>query len=311
VDPSALIFVGLAVAWAAYLIPKALEHHDAGARSRTVDKFSHTMRVLARREAVDTRKTRLVTGRKPSAPAAQAAPAEPAESASSATQPSTTDAPAASAPQAPAEPEHTGFFPAQTFVRRSASAAAARRRRRVLGAILVLNAMVAAVAAGRVISWWWLAAPVVVLIGWLVACRLMVKGEQARQPVAGRPTARRPVAPSRPEVSAEQHVDGPDSLSDDTAEVPAFREAMTGSMRRVAEAEPIASGDGWELVPVTLPTYVSKPKAPRTVNAIDLDSTGVWTSGRTVADSALAQQADAVRAAGATAAVPPRRVSGA
>jgi hypothetical protein len=80
----------------------------------------------------------------------------------------------------------------------------------------------------------------------------------------------------------------------------------------VAAAEPIASGDGWELVPVTLPTYVSKPAARRQVGTLDLDSTGVWTSGRTAADSALAQQADAVRAAAAApAAQPRRRVSGA
>ncbi len=49
----------------------------------------------------------------------------------------------------------------------------------------------------------------------------------------------------------------------------------------------------WDPVPVTLPTYVSKPPARRTVRTIDLDSTGVWTSGRTEADSALAREAEA------------------
>ena len=52
-DLSALIFVALAVAWAVYLIPKALKHHDEVVRSKSVEKFSHTMRVLARREPVD------------------------------------------------------------------------------------------------------------------------------------------------------------------------------------------------------------------------------------------------------------------
>ncbi|SFC31751.1 hypothetical protein SAMN04487968_105152 [Nocardioides terrae] len=300
-DPSAFIFVGLAVAWAAYLIPKALEHHDAGARSRTVDKFSHTMRVLARREPVDRSRTQLVTGRKPSTPAAAAPPAPPA-------------APPAAPPVAPpvaADPEQTGFFAAQTFVRRSATSHAARRRRRVLGVILVLTAMVAAVAAGRVISAWWIVAPVTLLVAWLVACRLMVRNERSQRPAA-RPPVRRPVAP----VAADESVDQP-SLSDETSEVPTVRDdAPTGSMQRVAAAEPIASGDGWELVPVTLPTYVSKPKARRAISTIDLDSTGVWTSGHTAADSALAQQADAVRAAGASSVAPSvapaqRRVSGA
>ena len=49
----------------------------------------------------------------------------------------------------------------------------------------------------------------------------------------------------------------------------------------------------WDMVPVTLPTYVSKPAAVRrSVQTIDLDSTGVWTSGRSDADSALARSAE-------------------
>jgi hypothetical protein len=55
-----LIFVALAVAWAVYLIPKALEHHEEGARTRTVDRFSARLRVLARREPINRRKARLV-----------------------------------------------------------------------------------------------------------------------------------------------------------------------------------------------------------------------------------------------------------
>ena len=59
-DLSALIFVALAVAWAVYLVPKALRHHDDDARSRSVDRFSHSMRVLARREPVSRKSARLV-----------------------------------------------------------------------------------------------------------------------------------------------------------------------------------------------------------------------------------------------------------
>ena len=59
-DLSALIFVALAVAWAVYLVPKALKHHDDVVRSRSVDRFSHTKRWLARREPVAGRRTRLV-----------------------------------------------------------------------------------------------------------------------------------------------------------------------------------------------------------------------------------------------------------
>ncbi len=49
----------------------------------------------------------------------------------------------------------------------------------------------------------------------------------------------------------------------------------------------------WDPVPTTLPTYVAKePAARRTVRTIDLDSTGVWTSGPLAADSELAREAD-------------------
>ena len=48
----------------------------------------------------------------------------------------------------------------------------------------------------------------------------------------------------------------------------------------------------WDPVPVTLPTYVGKPAARRTVRTIDLDATGVWTSGRSEADSQLARDAE-------------------
>ena len=38
-------------------------------------------------------------------------------------------------------------------------------------------------------------------------------------------------------------------------------------------------GSLWDPLPVTLPTYVTKPKARRTVRTIDLGEPGTWTSG--------------------------------
>ena len=117
VDLSALIFVALAVAWAVYLIPKALKHHDEVVRSRSVDRFSHTMRVLARREPVSRRNARLVVtpGRAASAPTVDDQGVEP----------SLAD-PAPSSARTPRPPPR----------------GAARRRRRVLGLLLLANAVV-------------------------------------------------------------------------------------------------------------------------------------------------------------------------
>ena len=50
----------LALAWAGYLIPKALKHHDEVARTRSIDRFSTAMRVLARREPDTSRDSRSV-----------------------------------------------------------------------------------------------------------------------------------------------------------------------------------------------------------------------------------------------------------
>lgn len=289
-DLSALIFVALAVAWAVYLIPKALKHHDDVQRSRSVDRFSDTMRVLARRDPVDSRGARLVV-----------TPGRPASNAVVVTKPSVTVP--AGAPS----------------VRRAAAAQAARRRRRVLGGVLVLNAVVVALAATSVVSPWWVLAPVAVLVAWLVACRLMVRQErglgQLRRPGA------RPATAEEEQVDEEPAEEAPagDPVAEPVMQAPAADDTQGFDAVRVedqprverAEVDPTL----WEPVPVTLPTYVTKPAAPRrTVRTIDLDATGVWTSGRTDADAAIAREADqaarAAKAAGAASAEDDHRAVG-
>jgi hypothetical protein len=240
VDLSGLIFVALAVAWAAYLIPKALRHHDDVVRGRSVDRFSQSMRVLARREPVSARRARLVV-----------TPGRDGESVVT-TKPS--------AAVLTSEAQHV--------VQRLATSQATRRRRRVLSVLLLaLVAVVTVCALGR-LGWAYVAIPAGLLLAWLVACRLMVKKERAWRPAAF-------------------------DESTDLEQMELDDEAPTGAIPVVA-AEAVAAAEGlWDPVPVTLPTYVSKPPARRSVRTIDLDSTGVWTSGRTEADSALAREAEA------------------
>jgi len=218
------------------------------------------MRVLARREPVNRRNARLVV-----------TPGRPASSAVVVTK---------------------GGEPAPVEARtlRAAANRAARRRRRVLGTILLANVVVVALAAFAVIEWAWTAIPAVLLAVWLVACRLMVRRERAASaPVAtpvGAPAAEtveavaadteRPAEPGEPVVAR----------LDETAEQVADLED-TSSIAAVVD--PML----WDPVPVTLPTYVTKPAARRrTVRTIDLDATGVWTSGNTAGDSQLAREAE-------------------
>lgn len=263
-DLSALIFVALAVAWAVYLIPKALQHHEDAVRSRSVDRFSHTMRVLARREPVDRRSARLVVrpGRAPSTPIV-------------------TTKHVTAKSTAPAAGDGQGQAAPAPFTR-AAALRAIRRRRRVLGLILVSLATTITVAAFAVISWWYVAIPGAVLVAWLVACRLMVRGEQARRfdaellEATGEQPVVRAALPPLDEAPAEPVAEAPGDPMEDTTSTPAITDPSL-----------------WDPMPVTLPTYVGKSTAQaRSVRTIDLDSTGVWTSGRTEVDAAIARRAE-------------------
>ncbi len=277
-DPSALIFVALAVAWAVYLIPKALEHHEESARTRTVDRFSKTMRVLGRREPINRREARLVPASgAPSSDATGLSERGLSERRQSSTSTTRDEKPT----------------PAQLRARRQAAARAARRRLRVVALILVAHVAVAALAWFKVFDWVWCAVPVSVLVAWLVACRLMVKRERAEIP-RGRIPAEMPSAPGHQ----------PDAVTGEVARVDA---ALLAD--EPAERDP----DSWDPVAVPLPTYVSKPIAQRSVSTIDLDSTGVWSSGHNAADSKLAREAEAVERSGSSDAADSseRRASGA
>ncbi len=244
-DLSGLIFVALAIAWAAYLIPKALRHHDDVVRGRSVDRFSQRMRVLARREPVSARMARLVV---PGARTGAGA-------------------------DVVVEPSGAAASPDEQYAaRRLASARATKRRRRVLSVLLLAVVAVAAACGTGRLSWPYVAIPAALLVAWLVACRLMVKKERSWVPVTV-------AGPEDAEV-----VDGEET-------------APTGPIATVATAEAAEAEGLWDPVPVTLPTYVSKPAARRSVRTIDLDSTGVWTSGRSEADSALAREAEAAERA--------------
>jgi len=261
VDLSALIFVALAVAWAVYLIPKALKHHDEVVRSRSVERFSKTMRVLARREPINRRDARLVVtpSRQPSA--------------------TTVETKASSVPQT--QPSYAA--------RRATARKATRRRRNVLGLILLANTVVIGLAVAQVLTWPYVAIPTGLLVAWLVACRVMVKGERA---------AARPARPAPAETTDElpETVDSPMVPEVEALDVEAPAEPVRAEGAepvRAEVAEPVRAEGAWDMVPTTLPTYVSKAAAVRrTVQTIDLDSTGVWSSGRKDEDSALAREAE-------------------
>lgn len=255
VDLSGLIFVVLAVGWAAYLIPRALRHHEEIAASRPVDNFSETMRVLERTPA--TMKALL-------------------------TPPAATEA-----------------GPPSRRRRTRRPATPARRRRRMLGLLLLVTAATGVAAYLAYLPAWSPAIPGALVVAWLVLCRLMVrKGAPVRRSVAPTSAAEEGLAVARHEA-----VESPMS---DLAE-PAL--APTSPV-----VEPVETDDGslWDPLPLTLPTYVSKPAARRTVRTIDLTQTGVTSSGHRAEDTELARKAEAdAKAHADSEAAEQRKVAGA
>jgi hypothetical protein len=282
VDLSGIIFVLLALVWAVFLIPKALRHSDEAARTRAIDRFSGATRVVARREPATGTDTRLVV------------PPRVARRAAS--------APAAAVEQ----PTRARVAP-----RRTAARVAARRRRRILAFLLLCVAGVVGAAATGRLGWSWVAVPTALLLAFLVLCRILVRREVAHRPPARRPAATAPEVPAdevdtvevqaEVEVLSEERVDEQtfDEQRVDEQGVAEFDDAedtmglSVAALQAALGSPPAPQGTSslWDPLPVTLPTYVTKPKARRTVRTIDLGEPGTWTSGRTVEDAEIAARA--------------------
>jgi hypothetical protein len=239
------IFLALAVAWALYLIPKALSHHEEAERVKVAEKLSTTSRVVARREAVDARSSILISG-------------------------SGLDADSVARLAA---------------ARRAATVKATKRRRNVLVVLIAALAVVAGVAGFDVITWLWVAAPVGLVIAWLVTCRLTVRAERRVWASA-----------ASPQLAADEADSVGFEGDDNNTTTTPSAVAEDADVESVEAQDAIAEGL-WAPVPMTLPTYVDAPVARRTVRPIDLDATGVWTSGRTREASEIAAEAEAFRAA--------------
>jgi hypothetical protein len=268
-----VIYAAIVVAWAAYLVPLALRRHDEAARSRSIDRFSGAMRVLSRR-GESTAGWMVV------------APPEAIDRVISPglSRRATTGASVATA----ARPS------------RAALRAAATRRRRVLIVLACLTAAVATAAGFGVVPWWSAGFPLVLVGGFLCLVRHQVRKtsdaywvEAAAASPAPSNVIRR--APTRVEASprAASHGAAQDPDDEDTVpmDVEALRNAVTAlePERIMAVSLPTADGGSlWDPLPITLPTYVDKPVAARTIRKIELGEAGTWSAGHSAAASKAA-----------------------
>ncbi|WP_300078820.1 hypothetical protein [Propioniciclava sp.] len=141
---------------------------------------------------------------------------------------------------------------------RALDAAAARRRRRVLGFLALATLTVVAAAAMALVAWWWVAAPVLLIVLFLVVARFSVR--TMRRDLDARARTIRGEDADEATISFAGLDEG-DLVAEDVHEVSV---ELTGPVE--------STGSLWDPIPITAPTYVSQPLAPRTVRTIDLSA---------------------------------------
>lgn len=269
---SGLIIAFVVVVWAAYFIPLALRRYDEASKDSSVEGVGSLSRVITKPRADQAVET---------------------------------DQPVAESTAPPAQ--------APRSIDRPAARLAAKRRRRTLLALLAIAAVVIALAVSGVVAMPFIAAPLALIVAWLVACRVQVRGErglsgdksprlgaltnQVSNLTAKSKTAKPAKATKGKSKGAEPFVGATAADEEQTVIVSGQFEDIDPGRPHVMEvvdleadalddkiviAVPSVSSTGdalWDPLPVTLPTYVTKPRAGRTVRTIDFSQPNTWTSG--------------------------------
>lgn len=132
-------------------------------------------------------------------------------------------------------------------------ARAAQRRRRVLLVLLLGQLVVATLVLLQLLQWWTVLIPAALVIAFLVVARFSVRAMRAD--LARRAEAIRE-CPSEDTIAI--------SLSPADVATHAHDVELTGPI--------VPVGSLWEPIPITRPTYVSKPLPARTVRTVDLSA---------------------------------------
>lgn len=259
---SGLIYAVLIVMWAAYFIPRWLRRHDELSEARSVAKFDHAMRILSRREPVGDQRYIVMPPRP-----------EPARDGG----------------------RTSGTVPAQrSRSRPPAISRVAMRRRRVLAGLLLTTLVTTVAVPLTPVPWWAPLAVVAATLVFLVHCRLQARTHRevsrTRDAVRKRSRSRlmrfdaiERLMTVRREMAADRAAEEQRWLEAEEAD----RREREAEEKRQAEA-----AAGWQPVPVPLPTYVSKPMAPRRASTIDLTRPGAWSEAQASAGAGEGQPFD-------------------
>jgi hypothetical protein len=290
VSSSGLIYAVIVGAWAAYLVPMWLRRQDELNEARPTERFSTAIRLLSGRAAMERRVAK-----------ARAENVEPGNGDVEDDDLDPTDVVDVRGLAVPA----TEVRPATGRDRTAAAGATrpdprakvlARRRRTTTLLFLVFTVGAVAAAVGGVALLW---APVIpaalltVYIGQMrrqerrryevrldqrhaaeAARRLRARPDRARQE---RARAALPTAPAEEAAPPAPAVPAPSPrTADRRALVEQTDHAEWVDQQRAQQS----ADDGWDPVPVPLPTYVTAPVAPRTSGGVDLGAPDTWSSAR-------------------------------
>ena len=141
-------------------------------------------------------------------------------------------------------------------LRRLEGLASARRRRVLLGLMAVLSGVIGLCGA-HLIPWWTIAIPGGLLLIFVVVARISVRLMRTRLDMR---------------YGEIHHGNNESTIFLSRKDFP----TSAADAHRASVKTDVASTPGalWEPVPITMPTYVSKPLAPRTVRTIDLSGPG-------------------------------------
>jgi hypothetical protein len=296
VSSSGLIYAVIVGAWAAYLVPMWLRRQDELNEARPTERFSTAIRLLSGRAAMERRVAK-----------ARAENVEPdgdvhADDVDEADDTDLGGAVDVRALAVPATEVRRPAAPSRPALSNGRAQLLARRRRitTLLFAAFTVGAIAAAV--GGLALLWVPAVPAVLLTLYIRQMRRQerrrfeVRLDQRQAAEAARRVRARAQAPAphaRDERPAAQEQHGPTQQPRAQAAQPAQSapSPRTADRRALVEQTDHAewvdqqraeqnADDGWEPVPVPLPTYVTAPVAPRTPGGIDLGAPDTWSSAR-------------------------------
>jgi cytoskeletal protein RodZ len=164
--------------------------------------------------------------------------------------------------------------PPQQYVPNRARRVAAMRRRRVLSILTLSLLSVTALAGLGMLLWWTVAIPSTLIVAFVVLTRVQLR-RQARERAA--------LAAERRARAEARHESGPATAPSSPDHELTVEVKLPVAPEPVVQPKPAVATEGlWDPVPVTLPTYVMKEKAPdRTVRTISLSGPEVFSSART------------------------------